>query len=103
MENDAFAGGGGGPTGSTGGSVVYVAPNGQAAIVPGGSMVSTTSNGAGLRINIPNGTQIRLMEPNQMSPNGYGTINVNGQYLDANGNVVPSNSSAAHIQPTRCP
>lgn len=41
------------------------------------------------------------MGPTQMSPNGYGTVqNASGSYTDGAGSVVPSNSPAAHIQPT---
>ena len=87
---------------------VYVSPNGQAVMANTGSNVSITNNGAGLRIT-PAGSQhgagvVRLMDPNKMSPNGYATMqNSGGQYLNNLGQVVPSNSPAAHIQPTSCP
>lgn len=104
VNNDGLSGGGG-PATIPSGSIVYVAPNGQAAIAPRGSVVSTANNGAGLKITPPGsqcgGGVTRLMQPNGMSPNGYGTMqNMNGQYIDALGNPVQSNSPAAHIQPT---
>ncbi len=82
---------------------VYVAPNGQAVYAPEGSFVGPT-RGNGLRINSGN-TQFRLMGSNGQSPNGYGKINVNGQFMDGFGNLLPPGSGAspaAHIQPT-CP
>ena len=99
-------GGGGGGGGAKGEGTVYVAPNGQAVLAPEGSVVNETPKNTGLKIDFPNGTQVRLMDPNPMSPNGYGKINVNGRFMDANGNILPpgsANSPAAHIQPTNCP
>ena len=84
---------------------VYVSPNGQAVLAPRGSTIGVTTRGNGLKIDTPSGTQYRLMPPNQMSPNGYGKINVNGRFIDANGNLLPPGSTnlpSSHIQPN-CP
>ena len=90
--------GAGRPSAATGNGTVYVSPNGQAVYAPEGSVVSTANNGAGLKINTPNGTEFRLMDPNKYYPKGYGRI-LKGQYLDANGNCVLKNAPAGHIEP----
>ncbi len=90
---------------SSSGGTVYVAPNGQAILTPQGTTFNPASNGNGTVYNIPGGTQIRLMGPTDLSPNGYGKININGQFMGNNGTLLPpgsGNSPAAHIQPN-CP
>lgn len=94
------------PPGAGGGSTVYVSPNGQAVIMPSGTTVTTANNGNGTVFTPPGsscgGNVVRLMGPTQMSPNGYGTVqNSGGSYTNGQGTVVPSNSPAAHIQPTK--
>ena len=121
IEMDGAPTGGGGPSVSGGGvpsegggsgasvgegGTVYVSPNGQAAYAPPGSIVNPARNNTGTVVTIVPDTQIRLMDPNPMSPMGYGKYNVNGQFMDGNGNWLPpgsANSPAAHIQPVPKP
>jgi RHS repeat-associated protein len=104
MPTNGMPGAGAGPSGGSGGGIVYVSPNGQSALMPPGTTITPARNGNG-SILTPPGSQcgsnvVRLMGPNQMSPKGYGKIQDSaGRYTDGAGNVVPSTSPAAHIQP----
>lgn len=98
------AGGNGG--GGSSRSVVYVAPNGQAARAEPGAVVTTARNGRGLVIQQPNSqggaNTIRLMEPTSRYPEGYGrTQNSSGQYTDIFGNPVDKYAPEGHICPRR--
>lgn len=104
--NGGVASGGGSGGVRSGGitnSTVYVSPNGQAVYAPKGSIVSPTRKGEGLRIDVGGGVKYRLMPPSGQSSSGYGKININGQFMDAKGNLLPpgsGNSPEAHIQPS---
>lgn len=69
-------------------------------MAPQGSVV-TPARGAGLRIDTPNGGQIRLMDPTKSYPNGYGRIldPKTRRYTDQYGNIVDKCDPAGHIQP----